>query len=195
MKTSMTQSIDNNPSGESAAPLGRRRWLVGATAASAALLGVGVNWWSRQPATDKAVTGPIDGFWALKWDSPQGGTVAMQSFQGRPVLVNFWATWCPPCVEELPLINDFYRQNKAKGWQVLGLAIDKLAPVQAFLNKAPLDFPVGMAGLSGAELGHALGNISGSLPFSIALGANGEVLQRKLGRLTAADFDNWLRLK
>ncbi len=195
MKASMTDSIDNNATQDPGATLDRRRWLVAGSAATAALLGVGASLWRSQTAGQAALAAPFDGFWALKWDNPLGGTVAMQSFQGRPLLVNFWATWCPPCVEELPLINDFYQQNKAKGWQVLGLAVDKLAPVQAFLNKAPLDFPVGMAGLSGAELGRELGNVSGSLPFSIALGANGEVLQRKLGRLSPADFDNWLRLK
>ncbi len=192
----MMEPIDNKQSsGESAAVLARRRWLLGASAATAALLGVGANVWRSPPSGEAAVSAPIEGFWALQWDSPQGGTVSTQSFQGRPLLINFWATWCPPCVEELPFINEFYRQNKANGWQVLGLAIDKLAPVQAFLNKSPLDFPVGMAGVSGAELGHALGNVSGSLPFSIALGSHGDVLQRKLGRLAAADFDNWLRLK
>jgi thiol-disulfide isomerase/thioredoxin len=131
----------------------------------------------------------------MQWETPQGGTVSMQAFQGRPLLVNFWATWCPPCVEELPLINDFYRQNKANGWQVLGLAVDKLAPVQAFLHKMPLDFPVGMAGLSGAELGRGLGNLAGGLPFSVALDSNGRIAQRKLGRLSAEDLTNWLRLK
>jgi thiol-disulfide isomerase/thioredoxin len=119
----------------------------------------------------------------------------MQSFQGRPLLVNFWATWCAPCVEELPLINDFYRQNKVNGWQVLGLAVDKIGPVQSFLQKMPLDFPVGMAGLSGAEMARALGNLSGGLPFSVVLGASGMVVQRKLGRLHPQDLTAWLRLK
>jgi thiol-disulfide isomerase/thioredoxin len=119
----------------------------------------------------------------------------MQSFRGRPLLLNFWATWCTPCVEELPLINDFYRQNKANGWQVLGLAVDKLAPVQAFLQKMPLDFAIGMAGLTGAELGRGLGNLAGGLPFSVVLGSDGMGAQRKLGRLTAADLASWVRLK
>lgn len=131
----------------------------------------------------------------MQWDTPQGGTVAMRAFQGRPLLVNFWATWCAPCIDELPLINDFYRQNRENGWQVLGLAIDKLAPVQAFLQKMPLDFPVGMAGLSGAELGRGLGNLAGGLPFSVALGSDGLVAQRKLGRLNTQDLAGWLRLK
>ena len=120
---------------------------------------------------------------------------ALADYKGQWVLLNFWATWCAPCVEELPLINDFYRQNNGKGWQVLGLAVDKLVPVQSFLRKMPLDFPVGMAGLAGAELGRGLGNVAGGLPFSVVIGANGAVLYRKMGRLHPSDLAEVLSLK
>ena len=119
----------------------------------------------------------------------------MASLRGRPLLINFWATWCPPCVEELPLINAFYNQNKSNGWQVIGLAVDKLTSVQSFLTKTPLDFPVGLAGLSGTELGKSFGNLSGGLPFSVVLGSDGAVAQRKMGRLSADDLSQWARLK
>lgn len=172
-----------------------RRWLLGATAASAAVLGAGFAWWQLPSPHGPAATPPVGGFWSMQWDMPQGGRVAMEAFRGRPLLVNFWATWCAPCVEELPLINDFYRQNKANGWQVLALAVDRLASVQSFLRKMPLDFPVGMAGASGTELGRGLGNLAGGLPFSVVVSADGMVVQRKLGRLTPDDLAAWLRLK
>jgi thiol-disulfide isomerase/thioredoxin len=196
MKANISDSTDSVAS-ETGGDGPRRRWILGASAATAALLGAGTAWWRTQSAGAVATVpgSPIEGFWSLQWETPQGATVATQSFRGHPLLVNFWATWCPPCVEELPLINDFYRQNKSSGWNVLALAIDKPAPVQAFLQKMPLDFPVGMAGLSGAELGRELGNLAGSLPFSVALGANGEISQRKIGRLSSADLETWLRLK
>ena len=176
-------------------PAHNRRLLLGATAASAALLGVGVAWWRNQTPGVLPVAEPIEGFWSTQWATPQGDKLPMQSFQGRPLLLNFWATWCAPCVEELPLINDFYRQHKANGWQVLGLAIDKLAPVQSFLQKMPLDFPVGMAGLVGADWVRGLGNPAGGLPFSVVFGANGAVLHRKMGRLHADDLATVLSLK
>ena len=119
----------------------------------------------------------------------------MSGFKGRPLLINFWATWCPPCVEELPLINTFYLQHKAAGWQVLGLAVDGASAVNKFLEKMPLAFPVALAAMSGVELGRNLGNLTGGLPFSVALSADGRVLQRKMGRLTSDDLAAWSALK
>jgi thiol-disulfide isomerase/thioredoxin len=121
--------------------------------------------------------------------------VRLQAFRGKPLLINFWATWCPPCIEELPLLNDFFKQNQTKGWQVLGLAVDRPSAVQGFLQKMPLNFPVGLAGANGTELANQLGNPSGALPFSVAIGAQGAVLQRKLGRLRAQELDSWAQLK
>jgi thiol-disulfide isomerase/thioredoxin len=129
-----------------------------------------------------------DAFWALVFDTPAGGRLAMQSFRGKPLLVNFWATWCPPCVEELPLINAFYLQKASKAFQVLGIAADGLTAVKEFLGKKPVAFPVVLAGMAGVELSHRLGNLSGGLPFTMVLDGQGGVVQRKIGRITAQDL-------
>jgi thiol-disulfide isomerase/thioredoxin len=169
----------------------QRRWALGALAATALGAGVGASWWRNRPKPDAAPAG----LWARQWVSPQGPSIAMQSFQGRPLLVNFWATWCPPCIEELPLIEAFYQQNKANGWQVLGLAVDKLERVQSFLKVTPLSFAIGMAGLEGTELSRELGNMTGSLPFTVVLASDGQIAQRKLGRIVQQDLDQWRGLR
>lgn len=170
----------------------RRYWLLGAAGVAATLGGASYTWMRGDAA---APTEPIPGFWDLQWETPSGPALSARSFLGKPLLINFWATWCPPCIEELPLINRFFGENKANGWQVLGLAVDRLAPVQSFLAKNPLDFPVGMAGLAGADLGRSLGNISGGLPFSVVVGSNGAIVHRKLGRLLVSDLEQWRQLK
>lgn len=170
----------------------RRRWLMSGVALAAAGAGAGLAWWRyRLPAIDEGVASLV---WALKLPQPDGALLDLRRFQGRPLVVNFWATWCPPCIEELPLLNDFYRQNIAKGWQVVGIAVDRDEAVAAFLARQPLAFPVAIAGSSGAELGKQLGNLSGGLPFTVVFGADGRVQHRKMGKVSADDLRSWVAL-
>lgn len=169
----------------------RRAWMVGAGVA-AAVAGAGVAWWRlglTTPLSDAEAA-----FWGAAFQDTQGQPVRMDGFQGRPLLVNFWATWCPPCVEELPLIDAFHREQSDRGWQVLGLAVDQAAPVVRFLARLPLGFPVALAGLAGADLSRSLGNPSGALPFSVAFGADGRIMHRKLGKLSVDELAQWARL-
>ena len=111
--------------------------------------------------------------------------------KGTWTVLDFWATWCPPCVHELPLLNAFHRSHHAQGWQVLGVAIDKAAAVQQFLRKLPLDYPVALAGPGGVGLTRALGNLPGGLPFTLVTAANGRILHRKIGQIQAPDLEHW----
>ena len=180
--------------------LNRRTMLYGGAAAAAATLGAGLAWWQK-PTTPvvAAVAGTTnagaDAFWGLSFDTPAGAPLAMSSFRGKPLLVNFWATWCPPCIEELPLLDFFYQENKAKNWQVLGLAVDQPSAVRTWLQTRPLNFPVGMAGLGGTDLSKSMGNLAGSLPFSVVFGASGAVLHRKIGKVLPEDLAQWVSLK
>ncbi len=140
-------------------------------------------------------SGTEQALWGMEFDRPEGGALALQSFTGKPLLLNFWATWCPPCVDELPMLNAFYREQSPKGWQVLGLAIDQPSAVRKFLQRIPLDFPVGLAGLGGTDLGRSLGNLTGGLPFTVVFGGEGKVLHRKMGQITPQDLQQWAPLR
>lgn len=174
-----------------ATPDNRRRLLVGGVAAAAAVAGAGVAVWRLRPAQPAAGGDPADALWGLTVDTPQGGSLALASLRGQSLLVNFWATWCPPCVEEMPLLDRFFRQNSSSGWNVVGLAIDQPSSVRQFLARAPVSFPIGMAGLQGTELGKALGNATGGLPFTVVIGPDGLIRQRKMGQVTPAELDRW----
>ncbi len=141
-----------------------------------------------------AVT-PAD-FWSRSVERLDGSTLALSSFKGRRLIVNFWATWCPPCLREMPLIESFHRQFGPHagpgGWHVLGLAIDRREPVQQFLKRQPVSYEIALAGLDGTELVRALGNVAGGLPFTVVFDAQSNVLHRKLGELKEADLRSWV---
>lgn len=158
----------------------RRRWLLGAAGLGAAAVGAGLAW-QRQPPAPAPLSQAAGEFWGARFERPEGGELITAELRGRPLLLNFWATWCSPCVKELPELAEFQREFKSQGWQVLGLAVDAPTPVREFLKKLPLDFALGMAGLTGTDLARKLGNTQGGLPFSVAFGASGEPIWRKLG--------------
>ena len=171
----------------------RRTWLVASMAGVAALAGVGLSWLTRAP--EVATDAGLSAFWTRSFDVPGHAPLAMSGFAGHPLLLNFWATWCAPCIEELPLLDRFYAENSAKNWQVLGLAVDETSSVQAFLRHAPVRFPIAMAGMAGIQLSKTLGNLGGGLPFTIVIGSGGQVLHRKMGRVQPADLLLWSTLR
>lgn len=169
----------------------RRHWITAGVATAAGLAGAFVAWQKYQPQGVMDVA--VQNFWGQSFEKPEGGTLAMEAFRGKPLLVNFWATWCPPCIEELPLIDAFYKANQSKSFQVVGLAVDQPSQVRRFLTQKPLQFPTGLAGMVGSELGVSLGNAQSSLPYSVLFDAKGRLLAQKAGKLDQKDLDSWLQ--
>jgi thiol-disulfide isomerase/thioredoxin len=165
---------------------GRRTLLGAGVALTAAAAGGGLWWWrSSQPS-------PVgDELWGLRLERPSGGWLELASLRGRPLLVNFWATWCPPCVREMPVLDRFARDHAARGWQVLGIAADNAAPVREFLARTPVAYPTVLAGFGAVDLSRRLGNSSGGLPFSVAFDRAGRLAQRHLGELRFEQLAAW----
>ena len=168
--------------------MNRRLALMTGAAVAAGVAGVGAAWWRSRP--DEADGGAA--IWPLRFETPAGGQLVLADLRGKPLLLNFWATWCPPCISELPLLDRFHREQQARGWQVVGLAVDSLAPVREFLGKRPVGFAIGLAGLAGVELSRTMGNAGGALPFTVVFDRTGHVVQRKLGVIQPDDLTRWV---
>ena len=165
-----------------------RRWLLGggALALGAAAAGVALHAWRERRFDDE--TGHL---WPMRFPQPGGGELVMAALRGRPLLLNFWATWCPPCVKEMPELDRFQRDFAAAGWRVVGLAVDGPTPVRDFLARHPVSYPIGLAGFEGTDLSRRLGNDRAALPFSVAFDAAGRIVRRKLGETHYEELRAW----
>ena len=182
----MNAPDDSRP--DPSSPL-RRRLLFAGAAGAALVAGAGVALRDRKGAEPAA-----EALFAAAFDTPDGGRIDMRALRGKPLLVNFWATWCAPCVREMPQIDRFHREWAPRGWQVLGLAIDGPTPVREFLaTRLQIAFPIGLAGVEGTELSRRLGNERGGLPFSVVLDAEGRIVERKLGETHYDELVGWAR--
>jgi len=169
--------------------LSRRHALYAGVATVAAAAGVGVA--LRRHASEAVTPDALQAVWASEFDTPKGETLKLADFRGKPLVLNFWATWCPPCVEEMPLLDAFFRQNVSNGWQVIGLAIDQPSLVKRFVSQFPVDYPIVFGGMHGSELGRLLGNTQGGLPFTVVFDGAGNVMSQKLGKLSADEIKSW----
>lgn len=179
----------------SASSLISKRGLLSAAGLGFALAGLGVSWWREQLKAKSALSEQASQvLWQTTLQTPGGQELSLADFKGQKLILNFWATWCMPCVEEMPLLDAFFQQNSSNGFKVLGLAIDQPSLVRRFLAQRPVSYPIVLAGLEGTELSRLLGNEEGGLPFTLVLDGLGQVAFRKLGKLHPEDIDAWLKI-
>ena len=169
--------------------MNRRQVATAGVFAAAGAAGLGASWW--QSHSNPRPTGAE--IWPMRFQQPDGGELRLAEFRGHPMLLNFWATWCPPCVSELPLLDRFHRDQPAHGWRVVGLAVDNRASVVEFLKQRPMGFPIGLAGLEGVGLSRTVGNTTGALPFTVLFDRGGGMIDRKLGAIHAEDLQSWMK--
>ena len=113
----------------------------------------------------------------------------LSEWQGRSLLCNFWATWCGPCREELPLLDAAQQQHARDGLQVVGIAVDNAANIREYVKLVKVGFPLLVGDARAIALMRRLGNRSGGLPFTAVLDRAGRLRHRKLGAYSAAELD------
>jgi thiol-disulfide isomerase/thioredoxin len=121
-----------------------------------------------------------------------GKDQALGQWKGKLLIVNFWATWCAPCLEEMPRFVDAQREYGAKGLQFVGIAIDQPDKVQQFATEIGLNYPALIGGYGAIELSKTLGNRLGALPFTVIVDRSGRIVHTQLGPLKGPQLNSFI---
>ncbi|MEB2399479.1 MAG: TlpA disulfide reductase family protein [Alcaligenaceae bacterium] len=138
----------------------------------------------------RAAALPPHAFYANEFPSAAGGDTSFRSYLGKPVVLNFWATWCPPCVKEMPDLDALHK--KYPGVQFVGLAVDTAANVEKFGQKVKVSYPLLIAGHGGIKLMRELGNKNGGLPFTVVFDKDGRYVRHYLGQIKPEELDAYI---
>ena len=115
-----------------------------------------------------------------------GRTRHVSEWQGKVLVINFWATWCPPCLEEIPMFNALQEELGERGLQFLGVAIDDVENVRAFAEEHAMRYPTLHGQLDAIDIGKRYGNTLGALPYTIVVGRDGAIAHTHAGPLDRA---------
>jgi thiol-disulfide isomerase/thioredoxin len=130
-------------------------------------------------------------FYAQRLPDATGVERAMSEHRGKVVVVNFWATWCAPCVEEIPTFSRVHAEHTGQV-AFVGLGIDSPSNIAGFNTRFKPSYPLLVAGAGGTELARAFGDAAGALPYTIVLGPDGSVIASRLGRVDEATLQKWI---
>lgn len=125
---------------------------------------------------------------AAKFTDLEGRPRRLLDWQGRALLCNFWATWCAPCREEIPLLVAARQQSLASGVEIVGIGIDSADKIRQFAEMYKINYPLLVADATALNLLRGLGNRTGGLPYTVALDRNGALAERHLGALKESEL-------
>ena len=168
-----------------------KQWFVAIPLALAALA-AGV-WLAQSRYTPQAPTPSTETLWPLGFPDVQGQTQPLSQWRGQVLVLNFWASWCAPCREEMPDFAALRAQFRPQGIEFVGLAIDHSANVTQFLQRQPVNYPILIGEGAAHNLARQLGNPSGALPYTIVIDRDGKIILSHLGRLPRAKLEQALR--
>ncbi|QNM95955.1 TlpA family protein disulfide reductase [Chitinimonas koreensis] len=161
-------------------------------AALALAAGGGFAWWRSQPAEPVAAAAPAVSLWQASFNDLNGKPQPLAQWRGKPLVLNFWASWCAPCREEMP---EFVATQKALGDKVrfVGLAIDNPTEVKKFAAELGVDYPLLYGEQEAMDLMRSEGNRIGALPYTVIYDASGKRVAAHAGRLDQTRLDGYLK--
>jgi thiol-disulfide isomerase/thioredoxin len=174
----------------------RTNALILLVAIAGAVSGFFAGGWLRQAPTLPSNPNALkigDALPSLERPDVDGKPHSLNEWRGKLLLVNFWASWCGPCREEMPLLDRTQQRLAAKGFQIVGIAADNVAATKEFLDQTPVDYPILIDDPEkDADLSALFGNDHNVLPYTVLIGRDGRILARRAGNFSEAALDAWL---
>jgi thiol-disulfide isomerase/thioredoxin len=128
----------------------------------------------------------------LEFRDLDGQAHKLSEWDGKLLLLNFWATWCTPCLKEIPLLIETQREHGPHGLQIVGIAMDDAEMVRAFAKRLQMNYPIMVGQADIADAMDALGDQLGAFPFSVLIARDGRILDRRSGDLSREEIREWL---
>jgi thiol-disulfide isomerase/thioredoxin len=162
--------------------MNRRQWIsiIGISLVALAAGVLTSQWIYRAGLADDPA---IKAFFANPWQTPDGKSVDTKEWRGKVLVVNFWASWCPPCVEEMPTLDKLQAEFKTQNVLFVGIGIDSPSNIRQFLEKTPVSYPIVIGGLEGSNISKQMGNAQGALPYTVIINTQGKATSSKLGKI------------
>ena len=129
-----------------------------------------------------------------KFPNENAAILDFNQYKGKIIVLNFWASWCPPCREEMPELNALYKQYQPQGVAVIGIAAEELATMRQFILNAPVSYPTIAGDMEAMSLASLLGNGQGGLPYTVIINSDAKVAHVYLGRLDMTKVERDLNL-
>ena len=169
-------------------PLAKRRLIL----AAAALVALAFGAWVARALLDSGGNRDAGPLLAIALPDAAGQQQPLAQWKGRLLVVNFWATWCAPCREEMPMFVKAQAEHGGKGLQFVGIAVDDAAKVKQFAGEIGLNYPALVGGYGAMELSRTLGNTLMALPFTVVIGRDGKIMMTHLGPIRPDQLDRIL---
>jgi thiol-disulfide isomerase/thioredoxin len=147
-------------------------------------IGFGFRYYFLDTHSEKGGNQATAPLFAASFPNEKGQIQHLKQYAGKTVVLNFWATWCEPCREEMPELSALHQIYQGKNVVVLGVAIDDMATIDEFLKETKVSYPLFAAEMQGMEIANYLGNNKGVLPYTVIIKADGSVAETYFGRVT-----------
>ena len=153
------------------------------------VLGLTIRHFIGEPATPNVSPHAL---YSASFPDSNGQTQAIEQWRGQILVINFWATWCPPCREEMPELSHLHDRYKSKDVVVLGIATEDVAKIQEFARETKVSYPLLAGDMDAMNLGSALGNNRGILPYTVIIDPDGDVVKTFFGQVNSAMLEEVL---